>query len=189
MKKLVFLSSLLIAGVQLLHAEPVVYTIDPVHSAISFKIRNFVNKVPGEFTRFSGSVTFDAANPTGNKTEAVIEAASVMTRDAKRDKHLQNEDFFNVGTYPEIRFVSTGWEKLDDTHYKVTGSLTMLDQTHPVTLEVEYMGTANKNGTEIAGFQGTTKLDRTRWGITYGSGAPLGDSVDVELTIQAARKQ
>ena len=166
-------------------AEALVYTIDPVHSGITFKIRHFVNKVPGGFAAFQGEIHFDEDAPGNSKAAAVIETASVSTRNEQRDNHLRTADFFNSSEHPEIKFVSTSWKKLDERSYEVSGELTMLDQTHPVTLAVEYLGTAEGQGQEIAGWQGTTTLDRTKWGMS--SNMALGDAVEVELNIQGRR--
>ncbi len=166
-------------------AEMKVYKIDTGHSGVSFKIRHFVSKVPGGFTAFSGEIGFDEENPDQSYTKAVIEAKSIDTRNGRRDNHLRTEDYFNVEQYPQITFSSTKWEAAGKNKYKVTGDLTMMGQTHPVTLDVEYLGSTESRGNEIVGWVGSATIDRTQWGMS--SNTMLGDEVEIELNIEANR--
>lgn len=165
-------------------AEVAVYKIDPVHSGISFKIRHFINKVPGVFEEFSGEIHFDKENPANSKAVATIRVASVNTRNDDRDAHLRNEDFFTVSEYPEITFTSTEWEPTGENTFSVTGDLSMVGQTHPVTMEVTFLGEMEGRGKIRSGWEGSTTLDRTEWGMGYGT-PPVGKEVEVELNIQA----
>ena len=113
-------------------AEKAVYTIDPVHSGISFKIRHFINKVPGTFDSFSGEIHFDKETPSNSKAVATIDVASVDTRNEDRDAHLQNEDFFKAGEFPKITFASTEWKAIDEDTFEVTGMLNILGIEKPV---------------------------------------------------------
>ena len=96
------------------------YSIDPAHSRIGFVARHaMVTKVRGSFNEFEGSGYFDAENPSNSRLALTIQAASIDTRNADRDAHLRGNDFFDMDNYPEIRFVSTGVQKLDDEHYTI----------------------------------------------------------------------
>jgi polyisoprenoid-binding protein YceI len=169
------------------NAEPIHYKIDTVHSGISFKIRHIVSNTPGDFTDFTGSVVFDEANPANSSAEATIQVSSVDTRNEKRDGHLQSEDFFNAAQFPALTFKSTNWAKVDDTHYKVTGDLSFAGQSHPVTLDVTYLGQYDNNGTLVGGWEGTTTIKRSDWGMSYGTPA-VGDEVEIELNIAGESK-
>lgn len=172
-------------------AEAHEYKIDTTHSGITFKTRHFMNQVPGSFGQFGGVVIFDEEEPSNSSANATIEAKSVDTRNERRDNHLRQDDYFGVENNPQITFESTSWKKVGDDTYKVEGELTMLGQTHPVTLDVNYLGktsiTHNGNTSEVAGWAGKTKLDRTQWGMTAGVGVMLGEEVEVELNIQGRR--
>src|ERR1700740_2754940 len=90
------------------------YTIDPSHSRVGFVARHaMVTKVRGSFNEFEGSGYFDAENPGNSHLELTIKADSIDTRNADRDAHLRGNDFFEMDTYPEIRFVSTAVDKVD----------------------------------------------------------------------------
>lgn len=168
-------------------AEPTVYTIDPVHSGINFKIRHFINKVPGTFDSFSGEIHFDKETPSNSKAVATIQVASVDTRNDDRDAHLQNEDFFKASEHPEITFTSTEWKVIDENTFEVTGLLKILGMEKPVTLDVEFLGEVEGRGMIRSGWEGTTTIDRGDWGMGYGTPA-VGSEVEIELNIQAHRK-
>ena len=173
-------------GAAFLQAEPLVYTVDPVHSGVDFKIRHFINKVPGTFATFSGEIHFDKENPEESKAVAVVDVSSVDTRNGDRDAHLMNEDFFNAGTFPQIHFESTSWTPTGDNTFAVEGNLKMLETEKPITLEVTYLGEIEGRGILRSGWEGSATIDRTDWGITYGVPA-VGKEVEILLNIQAHR--
>ena len=179
-----FLASLF--GSTFLQAEPLIYTVDPVHSGVDFKIRHFINKVPGTFARFSGEIHFDKENPEMSKAIAAINVTSVDTRNGDRDAHLMNEDFFNAGTFPQIHFESTEWTPTGENTFAVEGTLKMLEIEKPITIDVTYLGEIEGRGILRSGWEGTATIDRTDWGITYGVPA-VGKKVDILLNIQAHR--
>ena len=183
---LLLLSAVITASAAM--AEVAVYKIDPVHSGISFKIRHFINKVPGIFEVFDGEIHFDKENPANSKAFANIKVASVDTRNEDRDAHLQNEDFFKANRFPSIKFTSTDWEAVGGNKYLVSGDLQMLGQAKPVTLEVTFLGEVEGRGQLRSGWEGTATIDRTEWGMGYGTPA-VGKNVDIELNIQAHRQK
>ena len=92
-----------------------VYDIDPAHSSAHFSVRHMmITNVRGEFTKVSGTVTFDPDNPGASQVEATIDVASLHTREEQRDAHLKSADFFDVAKFPEIKFVSKSVERLGD---------------------------------------------------------------------------
>lgn len=167
-------------------AEVLEYTIDPVHSGINFKIRHFINKIPGTFTSFSGTISYDTEDPAKSSTTATIEVKSVDTRNEKRDAHLQEDDYFNAVAFPTIEFASTEWIPTGEGTYTVKGTLSMLGQSHPVEMEVTYLGEMETRGTIRSGWEGKAKLDRSIWGLSSGQPA-VGLDVEIELNIQAHR--
>jgi len=168
-------------------AEAVIetYKIDPTHSAVSFKVRHFFTKVPGNFVNFEGTIVVDKDNLTNSKVEAVIKADSINTRNVKRDKHLRSDDFFKTENYSFITFKSTKWEQNGENTFKVTGILTIMETVKEVVLDVTLLG-FGKGSRErhISGWEATTTLDRTDFGITYGP-AVIGSEVFVEIAIEA----
>lgn len=98
------------------------YVIDPVHSGVTFKVRHFFTVVPGSFGKFEGTILVDKEDMTRNQVTASIDTASISTHNADRDSHLRSPDFFDTDKFPAIEFVSTEWQKVDDSTYTVTGN-------------------------------------------------------------------
>ena len=164
------------------------YKADPSHSGIGFKVRHYFSSVPGMFTGFEATILRDTENPENNSAEAVITIGSINTNNAKRDKHLRNEDFFNEPVHPTMSFKSTRWEVVGENQFRVSGDLTMLNVTKEVVLDVTLTGSGpNHRGVFLTGWEAKTILDRRDFGITYGQGI-VGNDVSVEISIEAQRQ-
>jgi polyisoprenoid-binding protein YceI len=182
------------------HAAPAVYTIDPSHSEVGFKVRHFFAKVPGHFNSFAGSITYDDQNLTASSVDVTIQTASINTNNERRDKHLRSEDFFRAEKDSTITFKSTKIVPgADATHFKIEGDLNMRGVSKPITLDAELIGVGavgiggNAMGTR-AGFQATTTVNRKDWGVSWNKvldngGTMLDDNVAIELDIEAMRGQ
>jgi polyisoprenoid-binding protein YceI len=171
------------------------WNIDSSHSRAGFSVKHLViSDVKGEFDKLSGKVQLDDADLSKSSVEVTIEAASISTRDEKRDAHLKSADFFDVAKFPTITFKSTKVEAGKDGALTVTGDLTMHGVTKPVTLE----GALTKaitdpwgNARRGASFGG--KLDRKAWGISWGKvtdvGAVVGDEVKLDIQAEIVKEQ
>ena len=186
MIKKISLLSLIVAIALPASAEVLKYKIDPVHSGVNFKVRHFLTKVPGSFNAFSGEIHYDTENPANSKVTATIDVSTVDTRNDDRDAHLQEEDYFNAKAHPTMEFTSTEWIPTGENTYLVKGVLEMLGKSLPVELEVSYLGEMEGRGTMRSGWEATTTIDRSMWGLSAGQPA-VGLEVDVELNIQAHR--
>jgi len=170
------------------------YEIDQSHSMVEFVTRHLmVTKVRGHFSSFSGTITV-ADPPEQSSVEVTIDAASVETRDAKRDEHLMGPDFFDVANNPAITFRSTAVEVTGDNRGRVTGDLTILGQSRPVTLDATFHGGFSDpwGGSRIA-FEARTDVDREAWGLSWNvaletGGVLVGKKVRLELTVEAVKK-
>jgi polyisoprenoid-binding protein YceI len=168
-------------------AENTIFQIDPNHSEVGFKVRHFLNSVPGKFTDFTGEIQVNEADMSKSSVSATIQVKSVDTGNTDRDDHLQSADYFDAAKYGTITFQSTKWVPTGVDTYDVTGDLTMLGVTKPVVLKVKYLGQQEGvgpyQGLLINGWEGTTVIKRSDWGLD--AGAPIvGDEVTVELNIQ-----
>ena len=116
------------------------WSFDPSHSSVGFSVRRLmISKVRGQFGKWSGTFEYDAANPSAARLEVHIDAASIDTRDEKRDAHLRSPDFFDVEKFPELTFKSTG-VTADGDDLVLAGDLTIHGITRPVQLKVESLG-------------------------------------------------
>src|SRR5215831_9667615 len=111
------------------------WKIDPAHSRVGFSVRHMmISNVHGHFNSVTGSVEFDEARPTRSSVDVQIEAASIDTRDEKRDAHLRSADFFDAARYPYLTFHSKRVDVNDADHGKLYGDLTIKDITREVVL-------------------------------------------------------
>jgi polyisoprenoid-binding protein YceI len=154
-----------------------------------------VSKVRGAFTRWEGTIDFDPARPAESKVAVTIEAASIDTREPKRDEHLRSADFFEVEKYPTLAFASTQVERTSDSDYRVSGDLTIHGVTRPVVLEVEYLGGGKDPwGNERAGFTAKVTINRKDFGLGWNQvleagGVLVGEKIEIALDIEAVKAQ
>ena len=189
MKRNTFVLSLVVlAAVGLAHAGT--YTIDQAHSNVSFKVRHLVSKTAGQFNDFTGTIVADFADLDASSVAFTIQTASIDTENEDRDKHLRSEDFFDVGTYPEITFVSRKITKSGANTFAVTGTLTMHGVAKTVTLPVTFLGEGPSPwGGRVAGWEIETTLDRKDYGIVWNKaldtgGMILGDEVEITINLE-----
>jgi len=170
------------------------YTLDVAHTRIGFSARHaMVTKVRGAFNEFEGKGYIDGQNPSNSHFELTIKAASIDTRNADRDAHLRSNDFLAMEEYPELTFRSTQIDQVDDSHFKVTGDLTIRGITKPVTIDMEYNGSAvDPWGNQRLGFEGGTTISRKDWGVTWNAaleagGVMVSDKVNLEFEVEAVK--
>ena len=170
------------------------WSFDPSHTSLAFAVKHMgVFTVRGQFNKVSGTAEADG---DGRLTaiQATIDAASIATGEPNRDGHLQSPDFLDAERYPQLTFSSTKIEAKDSGRYKVTGNLTIRDQTRPVTFEVETTGAMTDPwGNRRAGATVAAMINRKDWGLTYNQVLELGAllvgeeirfSLDVEALAQ-----
>lgn len=181
-------------GVSLELPEPGTWEIDPAHSSIEAVARHMmVTRVRGHFASFSGTITV-AEQPEQSRIEATIDAASIDTREPKRDEHLRSPDFLDVDNHPTITFTSRRVTPAGDHRFEVEGDLTIRGVTRQVTLDVEYHGTTTDPwGQQRALLSARTRLSRDDFGMTWNQaleagGVLVSKHLDVEIEISAVRR-
>lgn len=161
------------------------YTLDPNHTTVIWKATHFGFSQPhGLFPLVEGTVTLDETAPASSKVNVTIKTANIATGIAKFDEHLKSKDFFDVEKYPTATFKSTKVVPTGDKTAKVTGDLTLLGVTKPVTLDVvfNHKGAHPMTQKQTVGFTATGMIKRSEFGINYALPAV---SDDVPLTIEA----
>ena len=168
------------------------YQIDTAHSSAQFKVRHMmIANVKGHFAKVSGVLIRDESDPTNDRVEATIEAASLHTRDEQRDAHLKSADFFHVEKFPTLHFKSTGVKVAGEGELSVEGDLTIHGVTRKVRFAVEGPTPPAKDpwGNTRIGLSATTKISRKDFGLTYNAaletgGVLVGDEVTITLDAQ-----
>ena len=170
------------------------YAIDPAHSTIGFVARHaMVTKTRGKFDEFEGTITV-AENIADSKAEATIKATSINTGNEDRDEHVKGDDFFSVEQYPELTFSATSFDVDETGNGTVTGDLTIKGTTKLVTLNVEAEGLAEDPfGNTRFGFEATTKINRTDFGIDFNAplktgGVLVSEEIKIELEVSAIKQ-
>jgi polyisoprenoid-binding protein YceI len=154
------------------------WTLDPGHSAVGFSVRHLmITNVRGEFEKYRGEVTYDAAHPEATRIEATIDVASLNTREARRDGDLRSGLFFDVEHHPEM-----------------TGDLTVRGITHEVTLSVRDISAVqvDMRGTPRIGATASTKIKRSDFGMTWNKaldagGVVVGEVVTITLEVSLVK--
>jgi len=169
------------------------YTIDTVHSNVGFTVRHLVSKVRGEFTDFDGTIVADFNDLDASSVELTIQAASIDTKNEKRDAHLRSPDFFDVEKYPEITFRSSKITKVDEDTFAIAGTLTMHGVSKEITLTVDFLGEMTAMGGIRAGYELTTTVNRLDYGLSWNraleaGGFLLGDDVEVNITLELIKR-
>ena len=151
-------------------ADPVAYEIDGRHTQVHFTWSHFgMSNLSGRFDEVKGTFAFDAANPAASSINVTIPIDSVSTGVAKLDTHLESPDFFDAAQFPTATFASTKVTADGEGKWKVAGNLTLHGVTKPVVLDVKvnYIGPHPMNKAPVAGFDATTTIKRSDFGITY----------------------
>jgi polyisoprenoid-binding protein YceI len=173
-------------------AATTTWNIDPVHTVAEFKVKHLmISNVKGQFTGVSGALTLNDSDLTLSRVEAVIDAASINTREPQRDTHLRSADFFDVEKYPTLSFKSTHVSRNADGELQVAGSLTIHGVTRSVTFEVEGPTPPMKDpwGNTRVGLSATTKINRKDFGLTWSpvletGGLMVGEEVTLTLEVE-----
>ena len=166
------------------------WIVDPMNSEIGFAVKHMmVTTVRGKFKTFTLDLDLNEQHPEHSRVAVAIDAASIDTGVEYRDTHLRGADFFDVARYPSISYVSKRVEKLDATHYRMVGDLSMHGVTHELPLKFTVGGPfRNAMGLRAGAFSAKTTLSRKKWGLTWSMPMDNGGMIvsdKVELSIQA----
>jgi polyisoprenoid-binding protein YceI len=171
-------------------AQATVWQIDPNHTAAQFSVRHLgISTVRGAFTKASGSVTYDPADPGKTLIDVTIDANSVDTRVEMRDNDLRSPNFFDVAKFPTLTFKSKHTEPNGTGKLKVTGDLTIHGVTKEVVLDVDGPSEPMKDPRETwhMGASATTKINRQDFGITADKGM-VGDEIPITIDVELMHK-
>lgn len=165
-------------------ADPVAYEFDRGHTEISATwMHQGLSRQSLQFTDYEGTLLLDFDNPENSTVDITFNLIDGLWAGAHHDRfigHLNSPDIFDTAQYPTAHFVATGFETEDGVTGTMTGDLTIVGVTVPVTLDVT-LNRLRDDGT--AGFTATSTLVRTDWSPQVGIYAPVAVSDEVILTI------
>lgn len=171
------------------------WELDPTHSELTFKVKHLmISNVKGEFRNFNATVESDGQDFSNAKVSAVIDAGSIDTNNADRDKHLKSADFFDAEQHNQITFESTELTKLDEDNYQLKGMLGMKGGKKEIVLDVDFGGfMKDPYGNEKAGFSISGKINRKDWGLNWNAaletgGVMVSDEVRLNAEVQFVKQ-
>ena len=167
------------------------WTIDAAHSEVGFAVKHLmISTVRGRFGTVSGTVEFPEGRYEDARADVTIEAASIDTREERRDTHLRSADFFDVEQFPTLSFKSRRVQAAKSDAFQLVGDLTIKGITREVVLDVEVEGFQKDPwGNQKAGFSATAKVNRKDFGLTWNQaletgGLLVGDEIKISLDVQ-----
>ena len=171
-------------------AQAANYAIDPTHTFVTFEISHFgATTNRARFDKKQGTVEFDRAAKTG-KVDISIDTTSVNSGTPPFDKHLQSADLFDAAKHPSIKFVSDKFSFNGDKVSEVSGQLTLLGKTGPVTLKANQFNCYDSPmlKREVCGGDFEATIDRTQWGMNYGVEWGFPKNVRLVVQIEAVKQ-
>ncbi len=167
------------------------WAIDPAHTTVTFKVRHLgVTWVRGEFQKVSGKVRYDRKNPGAATADIVVDAASVNTRNARRDNHLRTDDFLLVEKHPQLTFKSRSVKNAGPDSFDLVGDLTIRGVAKEVVLKVADISKELKmGGGAKMGASATTRINRKDFGVKYNrlietGGLVVGNEVHITIDVE-----
>jgi len=177
-------------GATLSHAAEYDIDTEGMHAFIQFRIKHLgYSMLIGHFKKFEGRFSYDEANPAASKVEIKIDASSIDSHLAERDKHLRGKDFLDVKAYPTANFSSTSFDKLTEQTAILKGNLTLRGVTRPIVIDLTFVGEGpDPWGGRRRGFTGTTNLKLKDFGINTDLG-PASREVEMYLAIEGVQRK
>ncbi len=173
-------------------AEPHRYELDPTHTTIAFMVDHIgYADTLGVFLEFEGGFTYDMDTQELSDLEITVKTASVESFNEARDNHVRNKDFLDVEQFPVMTFTAEAGTPASDTTGTVTGNLTLLGKTQPLTLDVTLKKAADypfahKRFTLGISARGT--VQRSAYGMNYAvDNGFVGDDVQLIIETEAMR--
>ena len=179
-------------------ANPVRYTSDRWHTRIYFTISHMgLSHYQGRFIDYDIDFMFDEDDFSNSRIEVTVPINGIDTFSPELNEKMPDEKFFATARFPNAHFVSTAIETIDKNHAAMTGDLTILGITVPVSLDVVFnviaphplgKSFARYRGITVAGFSARTTISRSSFGMTHGQGEK-GDTAELTIEVEGWRKR
>lgn len=168
------------------------WVLDPSHSEVQFKVKHMmISNISGEFTKFNADLETEGDDFMTAKVTFTADIDSINTKNEQRDGHLKSDDFFNAAQFPQLKFVATKYENVDnDGSYEVYGDLTIRDVTKNVKFDAEFGGViVDPWGSTRAGITISGKINRKdfnlKWhAVTEAGSLVVSDDVRIHVALE-----
>jgi polyisoprenoid-binding protein YceI len=171
-----------------------IWKADPAQSDVSFSVAHLgISRTRGWFDKFAMTANVNGSNLEKSSVEIIIDAASINTRNAKRDEHLRSKDFFDVATYPAIIFKSTAVKNLNNGDFLVNGNCTAHGVTRPITARFRPAPPIKgPDGKFRSGLSIKMNIDRRNYGLTWNGLVEgtqvVGNMVEISVDVEAIKQ-
>jgi polyisoprenoid-binding protein YceI len=187
---------LVIALATPVRAETETDALDRTASAVDFTIhasKIFKFKREGQFTEFTGQLSFDPSNPLGTQVDLTVYTSSIDIHNDEHNQLLKSGPFFDVERFPTMHFTSSSTDVKPDGTFSVTGDLTIRGITQRMTIPAKLKLALETGGPSIASFESTFEIDRTEFGLTgiaktYGFNVSISKTVQIHLAMASLQK-
>jgi polyisoprenoid-binding protein YceI len=189
MKKLL-IAAVALAATGTVLAQSASYAADPTHTFVIYEIGHFGTTTNrGRFSVKEGLVQFDRTAKTG-KADITIDVTSVNTGVESLNEHVRSKDFFNAGEFPTGRFTADKFSFNGDKVSEVSGTLTLLGKSRPVTLKASNFNCYNNPmlKREVCGGDFETTIARSQWGVNWGLNFGFPDTTHLLVQIEAIKQ-
>jgi polyisoprenoid-binding protein YceI len=158
------------------------YKLDPRHTGVIVRVShiNYSNSV-FRFDTADGTLTWDPAQPEKNALTATVQTASITSNVPNFATELTGDKYMKSKTFPVATFKSTAFRKVDDTHAKVDGELSLMGKTLPVTFDTTLIGAGPGFGKPRLGVEAVTSIDPKAVGLSPMFGDKLEITIDTEF--------
>ena len=146
------------------------WILDPSHSEVEFKVKHMmISNVSGRFSKFNATLETEGEDFMTARVTFTADIDSISTGAEQRDAHLKSPDFFDAAKFPQLKFVATRYENVDnDGSYEVYGDLTIRGVTKPVRFDAEFGGVIKDPwGNTRAGITVSGKINRKDFGLAW----------------------
>jgi polyisoprenoid-binding protein YceI len=171
-------------------AQTETWQLDPPHCAAQFAVRHMgISTVRGTFTKLSGTVQFNSADPARSSIDVTIDASSVDSRVDARDNDLRGEKLLDVQKYPTITFKSKRVEPAGSGKLKVTGDLTIHGVTKEAVLDVDgpTAPMTDPRGRSHMGASATTTINRQDFGVSGYPSAMIANDIAITIDVEMVK--
>ncbi len=181
-------SSLTFSQLVLADLEP--YRIDNTHSFANWSIRHVASKTSGTFSDITGKILIDGADLTKSSIDAKINLLSVNSSNAKRDEHIQKEEYLDSAKFSEMTFVSSKIAVKNAIEGIVTGTFTLHGVAKQMTFPFKVLGFGQDPwGGNRMGLEAHTGIKASDFGLAWATkpNAPVGDDIEITLLIEGVK--